>query len=147
MAAVPPGPPVVAQVLGQGLVLLGGQGVALVARALELAAARAARDGIGLPPQARQLQAALEAATSGAGSALHARAGSPEVSEKPLRAGSPQDVVDVQEVAQVLELSDRQARTLCAGAVTGRKDAAGRWQVDRLELQTWRDDRQGARTA
>lgn len=131
------GPPAVAQVLAPGLVLLGQQGIALVSAALTVAAQRAARDGISLPPAARELLAAL-ADASGFGSV----GSSFEVAG----ASFGQDAVDVQEVARVLEVSDRRARQLCSAGEfeTGRK-VAGRWQVDRLELQGWRDDRRNAR--
>lgn len=134
------GPPVVAQPLGPGLVLLGPQGVALVSRALDVAAARAARDGIGLPPQARDLRAALAAAGSADGTS--------GTSVSALDASFSVDAVDIGEVAQVLEVSAGYARRLVRrGAFeTGRK-VAGCWQVDRIELQQWRDDRQGARSA
>lgn len=147
MSAFPSGPPPVAQVLGPGLLLLGPQGLALVARALEVATARAARDGLGLPPQARELQAAL-ASCSGFGTDSHAHVGTSEPADTPGGARFGQDVADVAEVVQVLDVSREYAcRLLRDGAFeTGRK-VAGRWTVDRIELQTWRDDRQEARSA
>lgn len=143
----PSGPPAVAQVIAPGLVLLGPQGVKLAVRALELATTRAVRDGIGLPPQARELHAALVAGSQ-FGTTPHAHAGTLEPDIGPMGAPSPHDVGGVQEVVQMLKVSREYAcRLLRAGAFeTGRK-VAGRWQVDRIELQAWRDDRQEARTA
>lgn len=146
----PPGGPVVAQVLAPGLALLGEQGVTVALRALDLAEKLAARDGIRLPPQARELRDQLRQALpgSGFGTCSHARAGTTEPVAVPGRALSPQDVIDVQEVARVLEVSDRYARRLLVAGVfeTGRK-VAGRWQVDQLEVQAMAGDRQEARTA
>jgi hypothetical protein len=142
-------PPSVAQVLAPGVVLLGPQGVALVARSLEVAAARASRDGIGLPPQARELQVALDDALRNlGGTCSHAHGGTSEPRVAPGDARSSQEVADVDEVAQVLEVSHEYVRRLFRDRAfeTGRK-VARRWQVDRLELDAWRDDRRDARTA
>lgn len=139
-----------AQVLAPGLVLLGPQGVALARRALELAAVRAGRDGIALPPQARELQAALEAAGSDVGTSSHAHVGTSEpVGEARRALSAVHDLVDVSEVVAVLGCSRPYACRLMRSRVfeTAHKDGAGRWLVDRIELQTWRDGRQEARTA
>jgi hypothetical protein len=144
------GSPAVAQALAPGLVLLGPQGIELARRALEAAAARAGRDGIGLPPQARALQAALEAAGSDAGTASHARVGTSEPPVVPRGALSAlQDLVDVSEVVAVLGCSRPYACRLMRSGVfeTARKDT-GRWLVDRVELEALRQVRaQEARTA
>lgn len=146
--AVPEGPPIVAQVLAPGLLLLGPQGVALVARALDVAAGRAARDGIALPPQAQVLRAALVGAGSGFGTSSHAGAGTSEPAARADRARSGQDVTDAEGVAQVLKVSREYAcRLLRDGAFTTAHKVAGRWQVDRLDLHARRDERQEARTA
>ncbi len=133
-AGAPQGPPPVATVLAPGLVLLGPQGVALTARALTVAADRAARDGIGLPPQARVLLSALLAAGS--------EVGTSGTCDSPDQAASAHDVADVAEVAEMLKVSREYAcRLLRRGAFeTGRK-IAGRWVVNRMEVQAWRDER------
>jgi hypothetical protein len=147
---MPQGPPEVAQMLAPGLVLLGPQGIALARRAMETAAARASRDGIGLPPQARELWAALDTAGSDVGTVSHARVGTSEPSGGAGRALSAvQDLVDVSEVVAVLGCSRPYACRLMRSGVfeTARKDA-GRWLVDRVQLEAlWQVRAQEARTA
>jgi hypothetical protein len=144
------GPPGVAQALAPGLVLLGPQGVALARRSLELVATCASRDGIGLPPQARELWAALEAAGSDVGTASHARVGTSEPPRATGRALSAvQDLVDVSEVVAVLGCSRVYAcRLLRSGVFETARKVAGRWLVDRVEVEALRQVRaQEARTA
>ncbi len=143
----PSGPPAVAQHLAPGLVLLGPHGVEVVHRALAVTIGVLHRDGVGAPPQLRELRDVVEAARSAAGTGFHAQRGTSE----PPGAGEQaacgaQDQIEVREAASMLGYSQGYVRRLCRrGAVESAHLDAGRWLLARVEVDALRADRAHSR--
>jgi len=143
----PSGPPAVAQGLGPGLVLLGPTGVEVVHRALAATIRVLRGDGIGPSPQLRELLEVVEAARSAAGTPFHAGRGTSEPPGAGERAAcGAQDQLEVREAASMLGISQGYVRRLCRrGAVESAHRDAGRWLLDRVEVDALRDDRAHSR--
>lgn len=146
------GRPAVVQVLAPRLALLADEGVDYAIEAVLLMVQRTRVNGIEPPWAVRALLAGLAAAGTTSGTTARVAAvlnGTAEPSAIPLSAQSPKDFADVEEVAQVLEVSEGYARRLFRDEAftTGHKATDGSWRVDRLELRAWRQDRQEARSA
>ncbi len=133
-------PPDVALHVSAGVVLLGPFGVDLVRRAVDTSLRVLQRDGIGMSPQLRELHEVIRAAASAAGTCSGAHCGTAEPAAALARAAcAAQDVLSVGEVAQVLDCSDGFVRRLCrTGALESARRVAGRWQVDRIEVEALR---------
>ncbi len=144
--------PDVAQYVAPGVVLLGPLGVRLVRRAVEVTAdLMQRRDGIGPPPQLRELAEVLGAASAALGTGPRAAGGTAEPPGRRDRAASgvQDDPVDVVEVAQVLECSPGYVRRLCrTGQLESARLVRGRWLVTAVEVEALRAARtQGRGTA
>ena len=140
-------------VLTGGEFLAGQRGVVLLRHAVKLHLERHRQNASSGSAELVRLGELLELAAGriraagSVGTAGHAPAGTSEPPQEPSGPRFSQDVADVKEVVQMLACSREYARRLLRGDVpdqqfqTARK-VDGRWQVDRLELQQWRADRQ-----
>lgn len=133
-------------VLAGGELLIRGQAVERVEQAVRHALTAARRDGI-VPPDVPGLADALRVAVE-----RQRAAGSVAETAKPLVAefepSSPQrDDVEVSEVARIGQVSEQYARRLCRTTFTTARMDGRRWLVDRIEVQTWAEDRAARRAS
>jgi len=121
--------------LGDGTVLLRGPAVAHLSRALDwMLAVHARRDSVGASKPLRDLQQLL--ATEAAQVSARTFADVREAAAVPI---SPQNMINAQEAAAMLRLSDRHVRRI-AGDLGGRQ-IAGRWVFDRDQIAAYDSER------
>ncbi|WBC13444.1 hypothetical protein O7600_20150 [Micromonospora sp. WMMA1998] len=127
-------------VLAGGELLVRGPAVARIEQAVRHALAAARRDGI-VPPDVPGLADALRVAVE-----RQQAAGCGVETAKPLVAefepsSTQHDEVEVADVARIGQVSEQYARRLCRGTFTTARMDGRRWLVDRIEVQTWADQR------
>ncbi len=124
--------------LAGGEVLLHQAGVRVLRAALDALQRELRRDGIGLPPQVREVRALLEPVEDcrGARSATAAPGRSAVPAEPDQAASALLHPIGTEEVAQMLNCRPRNARDLCArGAFPSARRVEGRWLVDRADVE------------
>lgn len=116
-----------------GELLLAGDAVADVGRALRLAARVAARDGIRPSARIRTLLAAVDAITAHHG---HSATGTPELPpDADLPSSATEDLIGTREAADLMARTDRDVRALCARGTLGTaRRTNGRWLMQRTEI-------------
>lgn len=122
----------VGQALGDH-VLLGPRGLRVVRASMQTLQAALRRDGIGMPADALEVLAAVEAAVAHAGAS--AGCGSPAVPFAVVGGESALlDPVTTQEAARMLGTQARNVRDLCGrGSLPARK-VGGRWFIERADV-------------